>query len=224
MTTKYAHWLTNLACIGLIFTVAAVLMGHFEADSGLSPLASTISAYAASDRMGIVETGILLAGLSSLVLLAGLRACRVPLSQTAVVAFLVWAAGMVVTAMVPTSPDGEPLTTAGYMHRWASTAGFVALMVAGIALNRRLRSHDRWQGLRRPIRLLVAVSAVFGIAVTAVTYFFDRFAIGLLERGMGAAMLGMLLLVSLRLVQLQRAGAPARNRVAGLAVPVAVGA
>ncbi|HEX6684029.1 MAG TPA: DUF998 domain-containing protein [Candidatus Limnocylindrales bacterium] len=155
-----------VAFTGLSLSAILVLAGHFEADPGLSPWADTISDFAASDRGGPVEFAMGLAALSTLPLVAKGR-------------FLLglWSAALLVATIVPTDPAGHALSTMGYVHRYASAVAFAALLAAGWRIHRGL----------------TIVGAVSGAAMLASAYLLDRFAIGLTERVMALAGIGLLL-------------------------------
>ena len=100
---------------------------------------------------------------------------------------ILWTTGLLVATIVPTDPVGQALSTAGYVHRYASAAAFAALLGAGVLLGR----NSRW---------LTALGGLGGVAMLASTYLFDRVAIGLTERVLAAAGLGVLIEVALRQV------------------------
>ncbi|HEY1175753.1 MAG TPA: DUF998 domain-containing protein [Phytomonospora sp.] len=215
MNRRHTTWLAYFALFGLIQAVVATLFGHLDADAGLTPFGSTISDYAAADRSGPVETAIFLAGAAALPLLAALKAVGAPISRTVTVLFGLWSTGLMVTAIIPTDPLGHAsMSTAGYVHRYASTLAFGALVAAGIALVAGLRRHPAWRDLRHVVAGLSAVAVASAVAVTWTTYFGDRVLIGLAERTLAAAMLGMLIVLALRAIRLQRVAAPAALRVA----------
>ncbi|MEV0648212.1 DUF998 domain-containing protein [Phytomonospora sp. NPDC050363] len=205
MDPRHLTWLGYSALLGLVTAVIATLLGHFEADAVLSPFGHTISDYAAADRAGAVETGIFLAGLAALPLLGVMKAVGAPISRTVTVLFGLWSGGLLVTAIVPTDPlDHLTVSTAGYVHRYASTLAFAALVAAGIALAAGLRRSAAWRDLSGVVAGLSAVAVLSAAAVTWATYFGDRMLIGLSERVMAAAMLGMLIILAVRAVHLQR--------------------
>lgn len=214
MLERHAHWLGYLACFGLIQTVITVFAGQFHGPDHLSPVANTISAYAATDPMGVVQFGILTAGVSSLALVAALRGLRAPLSTPAMIALLVWSVGITVAALVPATAHEVPVPVPGYLHRGATSVSFIALLTGAGLLTAGIRAHPQWSDLYRPLRVLLAVSVLAAAAVGYVLYFADRALIGLLERGLGAATFAMLILVSVRLVRLSRAADARRARLA----------
>lgn len=218
MNPRHVTWLGYFALFGLLQAVAATLFGHLHPDAGLNPFASTISDYAAADRSGPVETAIFLAGAAALPLLGALKAVGAPVSRLVTVLFGLWSTGLMVTAIVPTDPLGHAtMSTAGHVHRYASTLAFGALVVAGIALAARLHRHPAWRDLRHAVTGLSAVAVASGLGVTWSTYLGDRLLLGLFERTLAAAMLGMLILLAARAIRLQRATvtatAPARLHV-----------
>lgn len=178
-----------LGGLAAVLAVLGVLAGHFDTPS-LSPWVHTISDYAAADRGGPVETGIFLAGLGALPLVPALWR----LSKTVALLAASWVAGLAVTAIVPTDPLGHlTMSTAGYVHRYASTVAFASLVIAGVMLARRLRSLT--------CSVLSGLAVLGGVWVTWATYFGDRLLIGLAERLLAAAMLGLLIVLSGRIAR-----------------------
>lgn len=194
LTPVFAPLLGGLAAV---LAVLGVLAGHFDTSS-LSPWVHTISDYAAADRGGPVETGIFLAGLGALPLIPALWR----LSKTVALLAASWVAGLAVTAIVPTDPLGHlTMSTAGYVHRYASTVAFLSLVVAGVMLARKLRS--------RTYSVLSGLAVCGGLWVTWATYFGDRLLIGLGERLLAAAMLGLLIVLSGRIARARLRAVPA---------------
>ncbi|MEV6966757.1 DUF998 domain-containing protein [Hamadaea sp. NPDC051192] len=179
----------SLALFGLLLSAFLIVAGHLDGD-GLSPWIHTISDYAAADRGGAVETGMGLAALATLALLPSVyRADRL-----AAVLLSVWSGALLVATVLPTDPVGEALSQTGYLHRYASTVAFAALLAAGLRL-----------GFRR----LTGVGVAGGVAMLASTYLFHRYAIGLTERVMAAAELSMLIALTWSLLRASvRAYAP----------------
>ncbi|NUR74645.1 MAG: DUF998 domain-containing protein [Hamadaea sp.] len=176
----------SFALFGLLLSGLLTIVGHLDGD-GLSPWEHTISDYAAADRGGAVETAMALAALATLGLLPSLYRSH----RLATVLLSVWSGALLVATVVPTDPVGEALSAAGYLHRYASTVAFAALLAAGLRL-----------GFRR----LTGVGMAGGLAMLASTYLLHRYAIGLTERVMAAAELGMLIVLAGRLL---RAAVPA---------------
>ncbi len=168
--------------------------GHFGADPGLSPWAHTISDFAASDRGGLVESAMGLAAVSTAALL--------PYVRRAVAGLLaIWATGLLVAAAVPTDPVGQVLSTAGYLHRYASVAAFAALLGAGVLLAREARS--------RATGWMTVLGGLSAAAMVVSTFLLDRVAIGLTERVLAAAGIAVLIQVALRHVASRQVVAPA---------------
>lgn len=177
-----------LGALAAIVAVVGVLAGHFDAGV-LSPWGHTISDYAAADRGGAVESGIFLAGSAAVPLIPGLWRT----SKAVALLAATWAAGLFVTAIVPTDPLGHlTVSAAGYVHRYASSVAFAALVAAGILLARRTRSLT--------YTVLSGLAVLGALWVTWATYFGDRLVIGLGERVLAAAMLCLLIVLSGRMV------------------------
>ncbi len=175
--------LKHFGLFGLVLSAVMTVAGHFGADPGLSPWAHTISDFAAADRGGLVEFAMALAAVSTVALLPELR------RRLAAALLAVWSAGLLVAAIVPTDPVGQALSTAGYVHRYASAAAFASLLGAGAVLARGIR----------PIGWLTALGSVAGAAMVASTYVFDRVAVGLAERVLAVAGVGLLIRLALHL-------------------------
>ncbi|MEV0267445.1 DUF998 domain-containing protein [Hamadaea sp. NPDC050747] len=171
----------SFVLFGFLLSVLLTVAGHLDGN-GLSPWAHTISDYAAADRGGAVETAMGLAALATLALLPSLH--RADRLATALLS--VWSGALLVATVVPTDPVGEVLSTTGYVHRYASTVAFAALLAAGLRL-----------GFRR----LTAAGAAAALAMLASTYLLHRYAIGLTERVMAAAEFGMLIALTWRLLR-----------------------
>ncbi|NUT32913.1 MAG: DUF998 domain-containing protein [Hamadaea sp.] len=193
--SSFAAALAAVSGTGLAVAALSVMAGHLEADPILSPTAATISDYAATDRGGAVESGMLLTGLSSLLLLAALVVVRAPLTWPVRIGFGVWSVGLLVSAYVPTDPFGMPLSSDGYIHRYASMAAFVGLLIGCGLLVRRLRAHSHWRPTAGPMAWLTGIAAVGGLFMLLTAGFGDRVLIGLAERVLTAAqVIGLLLL------------------------------
>ncbi|MGW0805322.1 DUF998 domain-containing protein [Nonomuraea sp. NPDC002799] len=191
---------------GVALAVAAVLVvaGHFEADDNLSAFGSTISDFAASDRGGAVETGMFVAGVASLILLVVLRATRAPLTRTTIALLLLWSVGVIASAVIPTNPAGMDLTTTGYVHRYVSFAAFAVLPVAGLILARHLSRQPSWRGVAAPVRGLAIVVLAAGAAMLFAAFPGHRVLIGLAERLLVLAAIGMLGVLNVRAHRLAR--------------------
>ncbi|WP_285662699.1 DUF998 domain-containing protein [Actinorhabdospora filicis] len=186
-----------LGGLAALLAVLGVLAGHFDTTT-LSPWVHTISDYAAADRGGPVETGIFLAGLGALPLIPALWR----LSKTAACLAGAWVAGLIVTAIVPTDPLGHvTMSTAGYVHRYASTVAFAALVIAAVILARRLRSVL--------YAVLSGLSILGGLWVTWATYCGGRVLIGLGERVLAFAMLTLLIVLAGRIARAHLRAVPA---------------
>jgi hypothetical protein len=188
-----ASRLNTVALAGFALAAVLVLDSHLDPNSGLDPWQLTVSDFAVSDRGGSADTAMLVMAGASLVLLAALRRAGVRLGGWVTALFAVWSAGLAAAALVPTDEPGLPLTVAGYVHRYASIAAFVALPVAGWLLAGRLPGTTRLRGT-------VLAGAGFAVAMLGSAALGDRQLIGLAERLLLAAeaLLLVLLAVSAR--------------------------
>jgi len=191
-----ATGLAATAGLGLIAAAVSILAGHLQADPGLSPTAATISDYAATDRGGAVESGMFLCGLASLLLLAALTVVRAPLSWPIRLGAAAWSAGLIVAAYVPTDQFGLPLSTSGYIHRYASLAAFVGLLIACALLVRRMLADPAWRAVARLVGWLTGAAAIGGAVMLATAEVGDRVLIGLFERVLTGAQLAALVVLA----------------------------
>ncbi|WP_260478215.1 DUF998 domain-containing protein [Nonomuraea sp. WAC 01424] len=193
MTTARLYPL--VACASIVFSVVAILVGHFGPDPYLDPMNVTISEYAVTDRGGVTEVAMAVLGIGSLALLAALRKMRAPIRGLPEKLLMVWSAALVVVAVIPTVPLGLDLDLAAQIHRYVSIAAFVSLPAAGALLVPRLTADALWKPVARAVEW-VALAAVFGVlAITYVALPGERVMIGLVERlllGAEVSLLGLL--------------------------------
>ena len=201
------------AVAAFVVAVAATVVGHLGLRSGPDPTALTLSDYVYLDRGPAIVLAMLALSGGTLALLGGMAVQRVPVRGWPAALLLVWALGLLVSAVVPTDPPGQPeLSTAALVHRYASVAAFVALPAAALVLAARLRRGVvRWMSLVTLLRRLVAACAVGVAALWYVAFPGDRVMLGLVERGLVAVELVILLVLAVRLVQVT---APARRHAA----------
>ncbi|MFI7607102.1 DUF998 domain-containing protein [Micromonospora sp. NPDC049366] len=171
---------------GIAIAALLAVIGHVEVNENLSPWSLTVSDFAVSDRGGVIDAAMVVLALATAVLLAGLRRTAPP-GRTAgtggrltEVLLGSWVAGLLLAAVVPTNDPGTPMTTAAYVHRYASVVAFLTLPVAGWLLARRgdLAPAGRW------LRGLVLVSVALAAAMVWSAYPGDRLLIGLIERAL----------------------------------------
>ncbi|MFF4620228.1 DUF998 domain-containing protein [Nonomuraea jabiensis] len=184
-----------IACVAILFSVVAVLVGQFGPDPQLDPMNVTVSEYAVSDRGGVTEVAMAVLGLGSLALLLGLRAAGAPVRGMPQWLLGVWSGALVVAAVVPTTPLGADLDLAAQIHRYVSVAAFVSLPAAGALMVPGLGSDTRWKPVARVVEW-VALAGGFGLlAITYVALPGERVMIGLVERlllGAEVTLLGVL--------------------------------
>jgi|GEM_PF-4324015 len=201
MPAVFARWLSRLSLVGLGMAMLIALRGHFNADELLSPVQSTISAYAAMDPFGPVEIAIYLSALACLTLLIAMIAARIPVGRTLTLALATGGLGFLVAAAIPTVEVGTPMTTEGLIHRYASITGCAALLVASLLLV-RLASRQGWHEIRVPLLITTWISSLSGLAVVYAMFFGDRVFIGLYERFLCAALLATLIVISAHISRL----------------------
>jgi len=170
-----------LALGGIALAALLTVIGHLEVNDDLNPWALTISDFAVSDRGGVIDVAMVVLALATVALLYGLRRAGPPRPEPGRPAELLlgaWVAGLLLAAVVPTNEPGTAMTTAAYLHRYASVVAFLALPAAG------------WLLARRPdvapaagvIRALVALSLTLAAAMIWSAYPGDRVLLGLIER------------------------------------------
>jgi hypothetical protein len=200
--TATARILAGTSILGLAVAVAATVLGHVGLGPGFNPLALTVSDYALSDRGAAIEVAMVMLAGASLALLVGLAAARAPVRGIPTVLLLVWAAGLLLAAAVPTDPIGTPvLSTAGYVHRYASVAAFLCLPAAALMLASRFATEPAWRALSSMLRRLAGASGVGLALLFYVAFPGDRILIGLVERALIGVEVVVLLLLALRLLR-----------------------
>jgi hypothetical protein len=168
-----------LALGGIALAALLTVIGHLEVNDDLSPWALTISDFAVSDRGGVIDVAMVVLALATLALLYGLRRADPPQPGRAVELLLgAWVGGLLLAALVPTNEPGTAMTTAAYLHRYASVVAFLALPAAGWLLARR----QNLAPAARTLRTLVVLSLALAAAMIWSAYPGDRMLIGLAER------------------------------------------
>ena len=172
-----------LALGGIALAALLTVIGHLEVDDDLNPWALTVSDFAVSDRGGVIDVAMVVLAAATAMLLLGLRPLRgaAPGRAAHRLAELLlgaWVAGLLLAAAVPTNEPGTAMTTAAYLHRYASVVAFLALPVGGWLLAHR----PDLAPAARVLRGLVLVSIVLAAAMVWSAYPGDRLLIGLAER------------------------------------------
>ncbi|MEU7917675.1 DUF998 domain-containing protein [Micromonospora zamorensis] len=170
-----------LALGGIALAALLTVIGHLEVNDDLNPWALTISDFAVSDRGGVIDVAMVVLALATVALLYGLRRADPPRSRSARTAELLlgaWVVGLLLAAVVPTNEPGTAMTTAAYLHRYASVVAFLALPVSGWLLARR----PTLAPTARTLRTLVLLSLALAAAMIWSAYPGDRMLIGLAER------------------------------------------
>ncbi|MGW3786853.1 DUF998 domain-containing protein [Micromonospora chokoriensis] len=168
-----------LALGGIAVAALLTVIGHLEVNDDLNPWALTISDFAVSDRGGVIDVAMVVLALATVALLYGLRRTGPPQPGRAVELLLgAWVSGLLLAALVPTNEPGTAMTTAAYVHRYASVVAFLALPAAGWLLARR----PDLAPAARTLRALVVLSLALAVAMIWSAYPGDRLLIGLAER------------------------------------------
>jgi hypothetical protein len=169
-----------LALGGIALAALLTVIGHLEVNNDLNPWALTISDFAVSDRGGVIDVAMVVLALATVALLYGLRHTGPPRPRagTAELLLAAWVAGLLLSALVPTNEPGTAMTSAAYLHRYASVVAFLALPVGGWLLARR----PDLAPAARTLRTLVLLSLALAAAMIWSAYPGDRVLIGLAER------------------------------------------
>ncbi|MBG6067963.1 DUF998 domain-containing protein [Micromonospora ureilytica] len=170
-----------LALGGIALAALLTVIGHLEVNDDLNPWALTISDFAVSDRGGVIDVAMVVLALATVALLYGLRRTgplRPRSGRTAELLLGAWVGGLLLAAVVPTNEPGTAMTTAAYLHRYASVVAFLALPVGGWLLARQ----PDLAPAARTLRTLVLLSLALAAAMIWSAYPGDRMLIGLAER------------------------------------------
>jgi hypothetical protein len=194
-----ARALAGASILGLLVAVVSTVVGHLGLGPGYSPLKLTVSDYALSSRGTAIEVAMMALALGALALLAGFRAAGARVGGLPAALVSVWSAGLLVAAAVPTDPvTATSMSTAAYVHRYASVTAFAVLPVAAVALASRLPGGA---SLRVPVRRL-AIGCAVGLAVLWYDAFpGDRFLMGLVERGLIGLEIAVLAVLSVGILR-----------------------
>ncbi|GLZ57396.1 MULTISPECIES: DUF998 domain-containing protein [Micromonospora] len=166
-----------LALGGIALAALLTVIGHLEVNDDLNPWALTISDFAVSDRGGVIDIAMVVLALATVALLYGLRRAA-PARPAAELLLGAWVTGLLLAAVVPTNEPGTAMTTAAYVHRYASVVAFLALPAAGWLLARR----SELAPIAGTLRTLVLLSLALAAAMIWSAYPGDRLLIGLAER------------------------------------------
>ncbi|MET8263331.1 DUF998 domain-containing protein [Micromonospora arida] len=189
-----------LALVGIALAALLTVIGHLEVNDDLNPWALTISDFAVSDRGGVIDIAMVVLALATVALLYGLRHASPPRPRSGRTVELLlgaWVGGLLLAAVVPTNEPGTAMTTAAYLHRYASVIAFLALPVAGWLLARR----PDLTPAARTLRALVLLSLALAAAMIWSAYPGDRMLIGLAERLLILAEVAVLVTVATSLTR-----------------------
>ena len=207
-TQRIAHLLALVTTAGLGLAAVLGVFAHVDSDPGLSPVSVTISDYAVSDRGGAMDVAILLLAVASATLIAGLRAVSAHLRGWPTALLTAWVVGLLICVVVPTDPVGAPeTTTAGYIHRYASGLAFISLPAAATMLATRFTRDHRWAGAVAGVRRLVVASGAGAVALFYLAFFGGRVMVGLVERVLVIAEVGLVTALALALLKVTTAPA-----------------
>ncbi|MFC4591472.1 DUF998 domain-containing protein [Sphaerisporangium corydalis] len=190
--------------------VASITMAVGRIGVPLDVLDRTIGRQAVLERGGATEFALVLLALSSLGLVAGMRAVRAPIAGWPERLVLVWSAALAGAAVLP-APVADVLVAAALV----SLAGAAALMV------RTFGDDERWKPAARPMEWL-ALGA--GCALAVLTYVAlpgHQVMIGLVEWSLLGIEVAVLVLAAVQLTRVAwTSTAPAVPAVASMASAV----
>ena len=213
--TKVSLRLTRWLAIGgmagsVLFIPTAFLIG--ETRDGYSHLSHGISALseagapdAWAQTANFIIAGLLLIGLA-VGIQRGIGKAGGSVLGPALIATFGFLA-LLMNGVFPTDPVGAPETWVGTIHSLTAGFGFIAVIVSMFILPRRFLEHEEWKNL-------YSISRWFGMLtiILMVSYLMAQEGVvnawgpwtGLLQRGMGAAVMFWLFLLALRLFQTSR--------------------
>lgn len=183
---------------------------HGEVD----PLSRAVSYYVFAERAAEVFVATLVAvATAALAILAGLAQLRVRLGPRAVALLIGWSAALLLCAAFPTDDSPRIETASGWIHQFAGASLFVTLPLACLAAATSLREQHGWAGTAALLRRL-AIGAVVLASAYLVARLPDlvvwwqfpgvldfRAVSGLVQRGLFALELAMLLALATRLLR-----------------------
>lgn len=205
---------------------------HAISVSELSPLSTTVSDLIFVDGMGWlfgVSTGLL--ALASLAVTLALARTGLPDGRLITGVLSLWCLGLIVAAVFPTDPIGDPLTLVGEIHRYAGATMYVSLPVAGWLVYLRSRTVTSWNSYRAAVGTLSLASAAIGVlfllssapslfpATPLADLFDDHLIHGLVERVLILSLFGLLLAIVVGAGHVGRAGHAGRDSGDGPGVP-----
>ncbi|MEZ0076417.1 DUF998 domain-containing protein [Planotetraspora sp. GP83] len=191
-----------IACGGILLAVVSVVVTQVGGDGSLDPVTMTISQYAAEDRGDAIELAMAILGVSSLALLAGMRAVRAPVEGWPARFMAIWSLALIAAAVVPATAAGAGATWQTDVHRCLSAAAFVSVPAAATQLVGRFAEDERWRPVARLVEWLALASGLGLAAITYVALPGHGVMIGLVERMLlttEVAVLGVLAVNLLRL-------------------------
>lgn len=183
------------ALSGIAVAALLTLIGHLGPNNDLDPWTLTVSDFAVSNHGGVIEIAMWVTAGATVAAFVGLGQARVRIGTGASTLLAIWTGGLLVAAVVPTDEPGLPISTAGYVHRYASIAAFLALPVGGWSLAANLPD-----GAARWVRRLAAASLACALVLWWSAYPGERVLYGLIERLLLLAEIGLLATVAAALV------------------------
>lgn len=160
-SVKLYGWLALAGAATFVLSLATLHL----LSSGLNWKADYVSNLANGPHGWIFGFGTFIHGWGNLALAQGLRGALRPgrARSWAVVLFSLAAVGVLLTAMFPTDPTGQPPSVTGQIHRTVASAAFAlelaALFVFSVAFSR----NHRW---RRKQTVSLVLSVISAMAVT----------------------------------------------------------
>lgn len=219
--TRWGRAFAVLACALSMFallilgrSVLAMTYLNVRFHDEVDPLSRAVSYYVFAERAAEVFVATLVAvATATVAILAGFAQLRVRLGSRAVVLLIGWSAALLLCAVFPTDDSPRIETASGWIHQFAGASLFVTAPLAGLAAASALRSRPGWEGIARLLRRLALGGVVLALAYL-VTRLPDllpwsgfpgaldlRPVSGLVQRGLFALELTMLLALAVRLLR-----------------------
>ncbi len=149
--------------LGMVAGVGAVailgVMHLVGPSSAVDPVRRTISEYALVEGGWLFDVAVVALALGSAAVLGALVTVGLTPARSAPPVLLgLWSVGLLLVVVFEKTNWSIGPSVAGYIHRYASLAAFVALPVGTLLLVRRWRGDRRWRGFTRPLTVLAALA------------------------------------------------------------------
>ncbi|MCY7292352.1 MAG: DUF998 domain-containing protein [Ferruginibacter sp.] len=191
---SYIQTLTLLSALAIIYFALAVFLLHILAPD-FNPINRFISEYAQSAYNYILNSGFILLGVGSILLVLVLLRLKVGhrlLGKIGLILLTVWALAVMMDGIFQIDPGVEPVTTSGKIHLLSAMVAFLSFMIASLVLSLVFRKHASLNSISRPALVLV-VLIYLSFFVSNIT----DFAPGLIQRLFVLFCLGWLSFVAL---------------------------